>query len=471
MSTPHLEHTFATDLPELVMLWSAEESPSPQLLVLNEPLAVELGLDVDWLRSPEGIEFLLGHGEGTVAMAYSGHQFGQFSPQLGDGRALLLGEILTPGGSRRDLHIKGSGPTPFSRGGDGRGALGPMLREYLVSEAMHALGMPTTRSLAVLSTGRKIQRGRVVPGAVLVRVADSHIRIGTMQYTRLKDDTPGLAGRLAEHVRLRHYPEVDNALELFTAIMDSQVATVAAWMRLGFIHGVMNTDNTTLSGETIDYGPCAFMDSYDPATVYSSIDTQGRYAYRNQPAILGWNFARLAEAMLPLFTPDGDDDAGLSAAREAMETFPERWEKAKTRELSRALDIPTSATDVIEGYESLLLAHSPDLTRFHRGLVNAADGDETILRELIPAEDLDPWLARWRDHHPDAATLAKIHPLYIPRNHLVEEALDAATDGDLDPFHKLISAVTNPFDEQLSLVRYAHPAPEDFGPYRTFCGT
>ncbi|GAB2512933.1 hypothetical protein GCM10027031_19880 [Corynebacterium atrinae] len=346
-----------------------------------------------------------------------------------------------------------------------------MLREYLVSEAMHALGVPTTRSLAVLSTGRKIQRGRVVPGAVLVRVADSHIRIGTMQYARLKDETPELASRLAEHVRLRHYPDVDDALELFTAIMDRQVATVAAWMRLGFIHGVMNTDNTTLSGETIDYGPCAFMDAYYPATVYSSIDTQGRYAYRNQPAVLGWNFARLAEAMLPLFTPDGNDDAGLAAAREAMETFPERWEKAKTRELSRALDVPASATDVIEGYEALLLAHSPDLTRFHRGLVNAADGDEAILRELIPAEDLDPWLASWRSHYPGAATLAQVHPVYIPRNHLVEEALDAATDGDLDPFHSLVSAVTNPFEEQLSLVRYAHPAPEDFGPYRTFCGT
>ncbi|WIM69981.1 protein adenylyltransferase SelO [Corynebacterium suedekumii] len=468
MTTPRLDHTFAHDLPELVISWQAEESPDPALLILNEPLARELGLDVDWLRSDEGVDFLLGHGGDTHAMAYSGHQFGQFSPQLGDGRALLLGELPT-GAGLVDLHIKGSGPTPFSRGGDGRGALGPMLREYLVSEAMHALGVPTTRSLAVITTGRKIQRGRVVPAAILVRVAASHLRVGTMQYARLRDEGLGLAARLTDHVRARHYPQLTDPLEVFTAVMDRQVATVAQWMRLGFIHGVMNTDNTTLSGETIDYGPCAFMDSFDPTTVYSSIDTQGRYAYRNQPAVLGWNLARLAEAMLPLFNED--EDRAVDDARQAMGTFQDRWEKATTTELARALDVPDTATDVIAGYEQLLLDHSPDLTRFHRGLVSAAGGDDTTLREMIPADDLDPWLTRWLGHSPDAGRLGRIHPVYIPRNHLVEEALSAAVDGDLAPFDKLLDAVTHPFDEKLDLVRYAHPAPEDFGPYRTFCGT
>jgi len=465
MNAPPLDHSYADAFPELVHAARAEEQPDPQLVVLNDDLARDLGFDPDWLRSAEGIQFLLGRGGNrTVAMGYAGHQFGQLSPQLGDGRALLLGEI-----DGRDLHTKGTGPTVFSRGGDGRGALGPMLREYLVSEAMHALGVPTTRSLAVITTGRKIQRGRVVPAAVLVRVAASHLRVGTMQYARLRDEGLGLAARLTDHVRARHYPQLTDPLEVFTAVMDRQVATVAQWMRLGFIHGVMNTDNTTLSGETIDYGPCAFMDSFDPTTVYSSIDTQGRYAYRNQPAVLGWNLARLAEAMLPLFNED--EDRAVDDARQAMGTFQDRWEKATTTELARALDVPDTATDVIAGYEQLLLDHSPDLTRFHRGLVSAAGGDDTTLREMIPADDLDPWLTRWLGHSPDAGRLGRIHPVYIPRNHLVEEALSAAVDGDLAPFDKLLDAVTHPFDEKLDLVRYAHPAPEDFGPYRTFCGT
>ncbi|RNE49393.1 protein adenylyltransferase SelO [Corynebacterium alimapuense] len=489
MDTPNLSHMFADQLPELTVPWQAESAPSPQLLVLNEPLAQHLGLDVDWLRSTEGLEFLLGHrlpeDAQPVAMAYSGHQFGQFSPRLGDGRALLLGEITDVEGQLHDLHLKGSGPTPFSRGGDGRGAVGPMLREYLLSEAMAALGVPTTRALAVVTTGRRIQRGQVVPGAVLVRVADSHLRVGTMQYARMLDGDNDLLARLADQVIDRHYPELaqreDKYLALAGAIMDTQTATVARWMRLGFVHGVMNTDNTTLSGETIDYGPCAFLDSYDLAEVYSSIDQQGRYAFGNQPGVLGWNLARLAESMLPLFHEDPDQ--ALSIAQDLLDSFDSRSQAAASRELAFALDVPEDAREVIAGYQALLAAHSGgnlDLTRFQRSLVTAAAGEDTQLKELLAAdtkdtagteEQVDQWLNSWLTYSPSATRLGGIHPSYIPRNHLVEEALSLAQEGDLSAFHQLLEVVTHPFDEQLSLTRYAHPAPADFGPYRTFCGT
>lgn len=285
----HLHHDFADHFPDLCLDWRAAEAPAPQIVCLNEPLAHELGLDPSWLRSPEGIGFLCGthlpEGAQPVAMGYAGHQFGQFSPRLGDGRALLLGELRDGAGKLRDIHLKGSGPTAFSRGGDGWGALGPMLREYLVSEAMHALGVPTTRSLAVISTGRAIARERVVPGALLVRVAHSHIRIGSFQYAQLTGGEE-LVCKLAEYTRDRHYPDAADAREVFHHALDAQLATVAQWMRLGFIHGVLNTDNTTLSGETIDYGPCAFMDEFNEHAVFSSIDHSGRYRYHNQPQIM-----------------------------------------------------------------------------------------------------------------------------------------------------------------------------------------
>ena len=440
MNAPQLDHSYADAFPELVHAAHAEEQPDPQLVVLNDDLARELGLDPDWLRSPDGIQFLLGRGGNrTVAMGYAGHQFGQLSPQLGDGRALLLGEL-----KGRDLHAKGTGPTVFSRGGDGRGALGPMLREYLVSEAMHALGVPTTRALAVISTGRKIMRTGVVPGAVLVRTAASHLRIGTVQYTRIRGDID-LTERLCTYARQRHYPTLSSHAELFSAVMDAQISTVAQWMRLGFIHGVMNTDNTTLSGETIDYGPCAFLNRFDPATFFSSIDTHGRYAFSNQPVILGWNLARLAEAMVPLIDVD--------AAQETMNSFPERWEKAQAAELARTLG--TDDADIGRRWLEHLETNAPDLTESHR-LLND-DPDLT--------SDAD-WVADWRALDPQPME----HPFHIPRNHLLDAALRSAESGDLSDFHELLDAVTHPFTDHG--VDFRGPAPEGFDDmFRTFCGT
>ena len=325
-----LEHRFADALPELAVAWQAEEAPEPRLLVLNETLAADLGLDPAWLRTEAGVGLLLGRdlpeGATPVAQGYAGHQFGGYSPRLGDGRALLLGELTDPDGQVHDLHLKGSGRTPYARGGDGRAAVAPMLREFVVAEAMHALGIPTTRSLAVVATGRPVQRETVLPGAVLARVASSHLRVGSFQYARATDDVD-LLRRLADHAIARHHPDAAEAeqpyLALFEAVLDAQASLVARWMLVGFMHGVMNTDNMTISGETIDYGPCAFLDAYDPATVFSSIDHGGRYAYGNQPAIAQWNLARLAEALLPLI--DDDQERAIAMATEALHAFPDRY--------------------------------------------------------------------------------------------------------------------------------------------------
>ncbi|WP_447646647.1 protein adenylyltransferase SelO family protein [Nocardioides zeae] len=322
-----LDHDFASTLPELALPWRAAEAPAPQLVVLNEALARDLGLDPAELRAPDGVRLLVGaavpEGARPVAQGYAGHQFGGFSPRLGDGRALLLGELTTPTGQVRDLHLKGSGRTPFARGGDGLAALGPMLREHLVSEGMHALGVPTTRSLAVVATGRPIQRDEVEPGAVLARVAASHLRVGSFQYARTHDD-PALLRRLADHAIARHHPHLAGTAEpyagLYGAVVAAQARLVARWVLLGFVHGVMNTDNMTISGETIDYGPCAFVDAYDPAAVFSSIDTGGRYALGNQPAVAQWNLARFAEALLPLL--DDDQEQAIARATELLGTFP-----------------------------------------------------------------------------------------------------------------------------------------------------
>lgn len=371
-----LQHSYAEALPDMVRAATGEEQPDPQLLILNEPLAAELGLDVDFLKSADGLKFLLGQSGEGHAMAYSGHQFGQLSPVLGDGRAILLGEI-----AGQDLHAKGTGKTPFSRpGSDGRGALGPMLREYLMSEAMQALGVPTTRGLAVISTGRKIQRDRVVPGAVMVRTAASHIRVGTMQYAAMTDQIKDVAG----FAIARHYPGEDYQ-GLFRKVMHAQAATVAKWQRLGFIHGVMNTDNTTLSGETIDYGPCAFMEQFDVNTYFSSIDTQGRYRYGNQPSILGWNLARLAETLLPLF--DEDPNHAIDIANSTMAEF----------------------TDIMNG-----ALETED--------VQEVTGDITE-----------------ENHKRDPNS-----PVTIPRNIPVDRALKQATDGDLSYYFELLEAVKKP---------------------------
>ncbi|GAB7193175.1 YdiU family protein [Kineococcus sp. NUM-3379] len=478
----HLDNRFARELPELAVPFRAWEAPEPRLLALDVHLAAELGLDEDWLRSPEGVHLLLGtalhEGATPVAQAYSGHQFGGFSPRLGDGRAVLLGELTDTAGRVRDLHLKGSGRTPFSRGGDGLAAVGPMLREHVVSTAMHALGIPTTRSLAVVATGRTVHRETPLPGAVLARVASSHLRVGTFQYARLTGD-PAVLRRLAEHATARHFPAAAQAehpsLALLEAVVAAQASLVARWMLVGFVHGVMNTDNMTISGETIDYGPCAFLEAFDPATVYSSIDSEGRYAYGNQPAIAQWNLARLAEALLPLLHEDEEQAVGLAV--EAVGRFGPAFDAAWSSGVRAKLGLPGDLDDAVLGplvgdLLALLQAGRIDHTSFFRALAPAARGDEQPVRDLfLDREALGAWVARWRALGPDGEAMDRVNPLYIPRNHLVEEALAAATAGDLAPLERLVDVVREPFTERPGLERYTEPAPEHFGAYRTFCGT
>jgi uncharacterized protein YdiU (UPF0061 family) len=481
-TTVSLGDRFARELPELSRPWRAEEPPDPRLLVLNEPLAAELGLDAAALRGPDGVRLLAGvalpAGATPVAQAYAGHQFGGYSPRLGDGRALLLGELVDADGRLRDLHLKGSGRTPFARGGDGLAAVGPMLREYVISEAMHALGIPTTRSLAVVATGRAVQRETRLPGAVLARVASSHLRVGTFQYAAATGDVD-LLRRLADHAISRHHPDAAGAEEpyraLFEAVVAAQAALVARWMQVGFVHGVMNTDNMTISGETIDYGPCAFLDVFDPATVYSSIDTGGRYAYGNQPLVAEWNLARLAEALLPLFADDQEQAVALAV--ESLGGFRREYNAAWSAGMRTKLGLPDGLDDavvlpLVEDLLGLLRENHVDHTSFFRELGTAARGDAEPARRLVlDLASFDAWLDVWRGLGPDAERMDRVNPVYIPRNHLVEEALEAATGGELDPLQRLLDAVTRPFDVRPGLERYAGPAPEDFGAYRTFCGT
>jgi uncharacterized protein YdiU (UPF0061 family) len=391
----------------------------------------------------------------TVALAYAGHQFGGYSPRLGDGRALLLGEL--PDG--RDLHLKGSGRTPFARGGDGKAPLGPMLREYVIGEAMHALGIPTTRALAVVTTGEQVARERgPEPGAVLARVAASHVRVGTFQYAAATGDVD-LLRRLADHAIARHHPGATDHLDLYERVIEAQAALVARWMLVGFVHGVMNTDNTTISGETIDYGPCAFLDAYDPATVYSSIDHGGRYAFGNQPGILQWNLARLGEALLPLF--DEDQEVAVEKATTVLGTFAERYHRHHRAGLRAKLGLPDASDALVDGLLELLTTHKPDMTTFFRDLADHARGG--------PAPLADPWIASWRAAGPDAAAMDRVNPVYVPRNHLVEEALAAAVSGDLAPVRTLVDVLSRPFEARRGFERYAEPGPA--AGYVTFCGT
>jgi serine/tyrosine/threonine adenylyltransferase len=477
-----LHDRFFRELPELAVRWQAETPPDTRLLVLNEPLAAELGLDAAWLRSANGLRFLVGNllpsGAAPVAQAYAGHQFGGFVPRLGDGRALLLGELGDDDERIRDIHLKGSGPTPFARGGDGLAAVGPMLREYIVSEAMHALGVPTTRSLAVVGTGRPVQRETLLPGAVLVRIASSHLRVGSFQYAAATGDID-LLRRLADHAIARHHPSAAGAerpyLALFEAVVAVQASLMARWMLIGFVHGVMNTDNMTISGETIDYGPCAFMEAYEPDTVFSSIDFWGRYAYGNQPSVAGWNLARFAEALLPLLSDNVEEAVAL--AEESFGIFRARyddvWSSGMRAKLGLSADVDAEVVAKLVDRLLLLLQESDvDFTSFFRHLGQAARGDAEPARGLfIDLAGFDDWMSRWRALGPNAELMDRANPIYIPRNHLVEEALTAATAGDLDPVERLLAAVTAPYDERPGLERYASPAPEDFGAYRTFCGT
>ncbi len=481
-SSLSLTNRFAAELPELAVRWQAEEFPDPRLLVLNEVLAADLGLDPEWLRQPEGVQLLVGgavpEGATPVAQAYAGHQFGGYVPRLGDGRAVLLGEVTDAEGRQRDLHLKGSGRTPFARGGDGLAAVGPMLREYVVSEAMHALGVPTTRSLAVVATGQRVLRETALPGAVLSRVASSHLRVGSFQYARASGDV-GLLRRLADHAIARHYPGAAESERPYRAFVEEVVAAqaslVARWMLLGFVHGVMNTDNMTISGETIDYGPCAFIDAFDPATVFSSIDHGGRYAYGNQPLVAEWNLARFAETLLPLL--DDDEERAVELAVETLGGFRRHYSDAWSAGFWAKLGLPDGldralGDALVEDLLRLLRDGRVDWTGCFRALGAAARGDTDPARSLfLDLAAFDAWAERWRAVGPDAETMDRVNPVYIPRNHLVEEALTAATAGDLDPVRRLLEAVCSPYDERPGLERYADPAPEHFGGYQTFCGT
>ncbi|HKU01260.1 MAG TPA: YdiU family protein [Arthrobacter sp.] len=480
-STVTFDGRFARELAELAVPWQAEEAPSPELLVLNDKLATDLGLDPQYLRSPEGVRLLVGNhvpaGATPVAQAYAGHQFGGYSPLLGDGRALLLGEVMDRNGRLLDVHLKGSGRTPFARAGDGRAVVGPMLREYVVSEAMHALHIPTTRSLAVVATGRQVRRDDMLPGAVLARVAGSHLRVGSFQYARATENMD-LLKRLADHAISRHYPQAADAanpyLALFAAVVTAQAELVARWMLVGFVHGVMNTDNMTISGETIDYGPCAFMDAFNPAAVYSSIDVGGRYAYANQPVLAEWNLARLAEAMLPLI--DQDQEKAVAPAVEVLGGFRGRYSTAWTRGMTAKLGLDSAdesrAGTLVDDVLDILKDGPVDYTLFFRNLGKAARGDHRAVRGMVlDLAALDAWLVRWRELEPDAGLMDSVNPAYIPRNQLVEEALAAATAGNLAPLQRLLEAVGDPFTERAGLERYAEGPPEDFGTYMTFCGT
>ncbi|MGY1668077.1 protein adenylyltransferase SelO [Geodermatophilus sp. SYSU D00696] len=478
--TVTLHDRFARELPEMAVAWQAAEVPDPRLLVLDEDLAAELGLDPAALRGPEGIGLLTGtavpEGAHPVAQAYAGHQFGYYNPRLGDGRALLLGELVDTAGRLHDLHLKGSGRTPFSRGGDGLAAVGPMLREYVVSRAMHALGIPTTRSLAVVAIGRPVRRETLLPGAVLARVAASHLRVGSFQYARATGDD-GLLRRLADVAISRHHPACADAgnryLALFEAVVAAQASLVARWMLVGFVHGVMNTDNMTISGETIDFGPCAFMEGYDPNAWYSSVDQGGRYRFGNQPLAAEWDLARLAEAMLPLFADDQEQAVALAV--EALHRFRPAYDAALAAGWRAKLGLPEGlddavATALVDDLLDLLQTHRVDLTGFARRLSAAARGDAEPARGLVlDLAAVDAWLERWRAVGPDADAMDRVNPVYVPRNHLVEEALDAATAGDIGPVERLVEVVGRPFEERPGLERYAEPGPG--GPYVTFCGT
>jgi uncharacterized protein YdiU (UPF0061 family) len=463
---------------------------SPRLIKLNRRLAARLGLDPDRLDSPEGAEILAGKrlpdGADPIAMAYAGHQFGHFVPQLGDGRAILLGEVIDADGVRRDIQLKGSGPTPFSRRGDGRAALGPVLREYIVSEAMAALGIPTTRSLAAVTTGESVLRETPLPGAVLTRVASSHIRVGTFQYFAARGDTEGVR-RLADHVIARHYPEAANADRPYHALLEGVIARqadlVARWLLVGFIHGVMNTDNTSISGETIDYGPCAFMDQYDPATVFSSIDEMGRYAYANQPRIAQWNLTRLAECLLPLFSDE--KDKAIEQAQAILGAFAEKFTTAYQAGLRKKIGLFTAREGdqaLVQDLLDAMAKNQADFTLTFRRLSDAElDQDNGSVRHLFADPSaFDEWAARWRqrigDEPQDAATrqaaMRSVNPAFIPRNHRVEAIIEAAVDrDDFAPFEELMTVLTKPYEDQAAFAGYAEPPEPHERVLQTFCGT
>jgi len=467
-----------------------ETAAAPKLLRVNDALARQLRIDPQFLKSPAGLAVLSGKdiapGSEPIAQAYAGHQFGNFVPQLGDGRAVLLGEVLDIAGKRYDLQLKGSGRTRFSRRGDGRAAIGPVIREYIVSEAMAALGIPTTRSLAAVLTGENVMRERMLPGGVLTRVASSHLRVGTFQYFAARGDLDSLR-ILADYAIARHYPAASGAEDPYRAFYDATVAALARltarWMLVGFIHGVLNTDNTAIGGETIDYGPCAFMDAYHPDKVFSSIDQFGRYAFANQPAVIKWNLARFAETLLPLMA-DGGDKA-IEAANASIARFNDHYHEAHISGLRQKLGLSLEMDGDLElGTDLLaLMAESQaDFTLTFRALSDAAahSRPDTDVHALFahPAK-FDEWAVRWRERlsreeqsaEARSAGMRAVNPMFIPRNHRIEEAIDDVEAGRFDKFHKLVDVLAHPYDDQLEFAEYAKPPTPDEEVQQTFCGT
>jgi uncharacterized protein YdiU (UPF0061 family) len=484
---PRFENTYAGLPGRFFSRTEANRVAAPKPIKLNEPLAKDLGIDPAFLRSEAGIAMLAGNafpeGSTPLAMAYAGHQFGNFVPQLGDGRAMLIGERTDTAGVRRDVQLKGSGPTAFSRNGDGRAALGPVLREYLVSEAMHALGIPTTRSLAAVLTGESVYRETKLPGAVLTRIAASHIRIGTFQFFAARGDVDGIR-TLADYAVARHYPHLAGHdtpyLALLEAVIARQASLMAQWMLVGFIHGVMNTDNMSISGETIDYGPCAFMDAYHPNTVFSSIDQFGRYAYGNQPGIAVWNLARLAEALLPLLHDDRDE--GVKLAENALKGFQSTYHAAFHPGLRRMIGLKTEEEGDLQLVSDLLDAmarNQADFTLTFRSLAGEVETKGGTRQFFAQPAEFDLWAERWHERlsrQPQPADPADImrksNPKYIPRNHRVEQVIQAAVEReDFAPFEELLSVVTRPFDEQPQHDAYTQPPKDEERVLRTFCGT
>ena len=479
----------------------------PARLAINAPLAERLNVSLEELESPEGIEILAGNRiadrSEPIALAYAGHQFGGFVPQLGDGRAILLGEVIGRDGKRYDVQLKGAGPTPFSRGGDGRAALGPVLREYVVSEAMAAMGVPTTRALAAVATGEVVVREKLLPGAILTRIASSHLRIGTFQYFAVRKDNDAIR-TLAEYALKRHYPDAPSTegvgLTLLDAVMNAQINLVASWLSIGFVHGVMNTDNMSISGETIDYGPCAFLDAYHPGRTFSSIDRGGRYAFANQPRIALWNLTRFAETLLPLVHDDIDKAAEMLTKR--LETYPDKFEAAYGKRMRAKLGLRDEIEggfgaqsaeggskpqmfngdlELVQGLLERMAEAKVDYTNCFRRLVDVAAGkDESILVELFAEpRPIMEWLRSWRlRFERDSSApqerielMRRSNPAFVPRNHRIEEMIAAATSGDMQPFERLMRVLARPYDDQPEAAELTSPPGDEQWNYRTFCGT
>ena len=482
-----LDNSYANDLTGLHAPWNPSPAPKPGWLALNTELAQLLGLNAEALAGAEGLAVLSGQalptGAEPIAQAYAGHQFGHFSPQLGDGRALLLGEVIDTQGQRRDIAFKGSGRTPFSRGGDGKAAVGPVLREYLMGEAMQALGIPTTRALAAIATGEQVFRERPLPGALLVRVAASHLRVGTFQFFAARQDLEKLR-RLADYTIARHDPDLAGQpnpyLGLLRRVAERQAALIAQWMGVGFIHGVMNTDNMSISGETIDYGPCAFLDTYHPLKKFSSIDQRGRYAFARQGEIGHWNLTRLAETLIPLI--DEDQEKAISLAETALESFPDIHHHTLQQTLTAKIGLEGYASHdwpLVTAQLDAMSEGEADFTLVFRHLPNALETghDGPVVRLFNHPEAITSWLGDWRarlqhlDKDDVLALMRRSNPIFIPRNHRIEEAIQAAYRGDYSPFHRLVDVLKHPFTEQPDFAEYeAAPTPAEVV-QATFCGT